>query len=50
MHLKKFLLLAFLVFLVFTSGCETARGFKQDTKNTWNHLRHADDWVKKNLW
>lgn len=50
MHLKKFLLLAFLVVLVFASGCETARGFRQDVKNISNHLRHADDWVQKNLW
>ena len=61
MRNKKFLLLLFLLFLVFTSGCETARGFKQDVKNTWKHtqqdvkntwehMQHADDWVQKNLW
>jgi len=50
MRLRKFLPLAFLLFLIFTSGCETARGFKQDVKNTWEHMQHADDWVQKNLW
>lgn len=54
MRLRKFLPLAFLLFLVFTSGCETAKGFTRDVKNirknTWSHLQSADDWVKKNLW
>ena len=47
---KKFLLFGFLIILVFTMGCETARGFRQDAKNIWSHLQHADEWVKKNLW
>jgi predicted small secreted protein len=50
MHLKKFLPLIFLILLVCASGCETAKGFKQDAKNTWSHLQNVDDWVKKNLW
>lgn len=39
-----------LVCLIFLSGCETAKGFVQDTKNTWQNVQKADGWMKKNLW
>lgn len=57
MHCKKFLPAAVLVIFLFILGCETAKGFKEDVKNTWHNVqgagswvKKADDWVKKNLW
>jgi len=50
MQLRKIPILIFLILLTCALGCETARGFKQDFKNTWSHLQHVDDWVKKNMW
>lgn len=50
MHFKKFLPLIVLILLAFALGCETAKGFKQDMGNTWSHLQHVDDWVKKHMW
>lgn len=51
--------------IVLTSGCETAKGFTKgvgytmldtgrgivkDTRNFWQGIFKADEWIKKNLW
>ena len=35
---------------LFTCGCETAKGFKQDVKNGWHNAQGFDEWFKENLW
>ena len=49
MHLKQLLLIVGILFF-FASGCETMKGLKQDTLNSWEHVKEANEWVKENLW
>lgn len=58
MQPKRFFSFLILMFFVITAlGCETAKGFTQDVKNTWSNLagpgtqiQKADNWIKENLW
>lgn len=61
MFKKSILFLMLLVSLVFTSGCQTAKGVTTgmgdtavgmgtDTYNTLGFLGELDSWIRKNLW
>jgi len=62
---EMFLICVLFLGLVFLGGCETAKGAAggigmtavgtaqgaaSDTKNIWQAILKADDWVKNNLW
>lgn len=49
MHGKTHIILVFGLVL-FLQGCETAKGFQQDVKNTWGNLSKMDSWMKENMW
>ncbi len=36
------------LFVIFVSGCETTG--KNTTKNAWQSILRADEWVHRNLW
>lgn len=48
----------FLLLLIASStvicGCETTKGLAQgitkDSANAWQGIKHADAWIKDNLW
>ena len=53
---KKFIPLIMILMLA-GAGCETAKGFGRDVKNTaenipkaWQSLKQADDWMQENMW
>ncbi len=59
MFAKKIVLLSVLLsFIVLVGGCETtkgivtgvAEGMPKDVKNTWEGIKKADTWMRKNLW
>ena len=46
----RLLIVCMLGMMLFTAGCETARGFSKDCKSAWRNLSQADEWFKENLW
>lgn len=62
---KMFLLGILFLCILSTAGCQTAKGASQgigvtvagtakgaaeDSKNIWQAILRADDWIKENLW
>ncbi len=47
---KGLILLALFSFVLLLTGCNTAKGFGQDCKETWKNMKQADDWLQEHAW